>query len=573
MQSSFVRELFYIWGMGNENIVINGIHCLPGDSDITKHIARTGTLKWDVPFKEVIKIVGPGANRKMIDVGAYIGDSTKWFIDSGFECHAFEPQLDAFECLLKNVHCKAYNIPLGSGQMVSTSKQVVGNLGGRSLDLNGEISAVKLDDLFDSVDVIKIDAEGFEPFILEGAKNLLSKKPFVIVEINVPALAKFNFGPEDIFKYFDGYERKEVYRWNDEQYDIVFVPPVDMRIAISAYNRPEYTNRCLSAIFAMKGFDDPSLIDVFVDMLPDGTFNEEISKVLSSYGIKNIHWASKKQGCNGAVKLALEMAWSNNPDFVLMIEDDIIVSVDAWQYATWAARIFKNNPVVRTVGLWNHQDGWQIGKPYDNRESTKVMSQSLFNCWGWGTWRKEWDEMVTIWTQDRNDFHDTSWDIVLLSTLNGRKEVVPSIARAYNCGEHGGTHRGRAWPGITSSGLIDPDSTIEYWMEEDEKHDGEPVYVVLGRFGDIYMVCRQLKQPSIICCMSAFSQIVYDLFPQHKVFELGNDFAGNLARAQTMCTHKYPSKKIIVCQQDGQDQKLVIPFRSFQAFQEYYAQL
>lgn len=100
-----------------------------------------------------------------------------------------------------------------------------------------------------------------------------------------------------------------------------------------------------------------------------------------------------------------------------------------------------------------------------------------------------------------------------------------------------------------------------------------PVYVILGRFGDIYMVCKQLKQPSIICCMTQFAQIVYDLFPQHKVFELGNDFAGNPARAETMCTHKYPSKKIIVCQQDGQDQKLVIPFRSFQAFQEYYAQL
>jgi len=105
------------------------------------------------------------------------------------------------------------------------------------------------------------------------------------------------------------------------------------------------------------------------------------------------------------------------------------------------------------------------------------------------------------------------------------------------------------------------------------ENDEWPVYVVLGRFGDIFMVCKKLKQPSIICCMSQFAQIVYDLFPQHEVFELGNDFARNPARAATMCTMKYPDKKVTICQQDGQDPKLVLPFRSFQAFQEYYAQL
>jgi FkbM family methyltransferase len=559
--------------MNNNIIEVNGIFCLNGDTDITRYVKTTGTLKWDMPFKEVLKIVGPGKNRRMIDVGAYIGDSTKWFIDSEFECHAFEPQPDAFECLTRNVNCKTYNVPLGNGEMVSTSDETVGNLGGRSLDLNGNISAVKLDDLFESADVIKIDAEGFEPFILEGAKNLLAKKPFVIVEINVPALAKFNFGPEDIFKYFDGWERKEVYRWNDEQYDIVFVPPVDMRIAISVYNRPEYTQRCLAAIFGMKGFNNPSFIDVAIDRLPDGTFNEDVVSVLEFYNITNIHWNSIKLGCNGTVKLALEESWSKNPDFVLMIEDDIIVSPDAWEYATWAARIFKNNKDVRTVGLWSHQDGWKVGAPYAHNESTKVMSQSLFNCWGWGTWRKEWDEMDVSWTLDLSDSHDTSWDMVLLSTLNGRKEIVPSIARAHNCGEHGGTHRGRAWPGITSCGLIDIDAPFEFWMEEEKQFVGKPIYVILGRFGDIYMVAKQLKQPSVICCMSQFAKIVYELFPEHEVFEVPESCNGNPIKAASICENKWPNAKVTLCQQDGQNPKLVEPFRSFQAFQEYYAQL
>lgn len=105
------------------------------------------------------------------------------------------------------------------------------------------------------------------------------------------------------------------------------------------------------------------------------------------------------------------------------------------------------------------------------------------------------------------------------------------------------------------------------------KNDEWPVYVILGRFGDIYMVCKKLKQPSIICCVTQFAQIVYDLFPQHEVFELGNDLGGNPVRAATIAKSKYPNRKVTICQQDGQDPKLVLPYRSFQAFQEYYAQL
>jgi hypothetical protein len=100
-----------------------------------------------------------------------------------------------------------------------------------------------------------------------------------------------------------------------------------------------------------------------------------------------------------------------------------------------------------------------------------------------------------------------------------------------------------------------------------------PVYVILGRFGDIYMVCKQLRQPSIICCMTQFSRIVYELFPEHEVFELDNEYGYQPLKADQMAKTKFPKSKVILCQQDGQDPKLVLPFRSFQAFQEYYAQL
>jgi hypothetical protein len=113
-----------------------------------------------------------------------------------------------------------------------------------------------------------------------------------------------------------------------------------------------------------------------------------------------------------------------------------------------------------------------------------------------------------------------------------------------------------------------PQEQVIYFKEEQK-----PVYVILGRFGDIHMVCKQLKQPSIIACMPRFAKIVYELFPEHEVFEVPKNCEGDVLKAETVCQYKWPNAKVTLCQQDGQDPKLVIPFRNFQAFQEYYAQL
>lgn len=347
-----------------------------------------------------------------------------------------------------------------------------------------------------------------------------------------------------------------------------------INIAISAYNRPEYSQRSIAAIFGAKGFT-PEKYRIFcaMDCHADGSYNKEVYNIYKFFGVLP-DVAEKKRGCNYNVKQALELAWDDSPDFVIMIEDDIVISDDALEYIEWAAEKYKDDPSVRSIGLWGHDDGiGNPGSPVSEKDYGMAMRQNYFTCWGWGTWRDRYDEMNETWTTG-DDSHDTSWDVIVSSHLGERVEILPAISRAYNCGEHGGTHRGRAWPGLVASGLVDPDNEIEYWEHKLSPLDKEwPVYVILGRFGDIYMVCKQLKQPSIICCMTQFAQIVYDLFPQHKVFELGGEYSGEPKIAAIMAKTKYPTKKVIICQQDGQDQKLVLPFRSFQAFQEYYAQL
>jgi hypothetical protein len=237
-----------------------------------------------------------------------------------------------------------------------------------------------------------------------------------------------------------------------------------INIAISAYNRPEYSQRSIAAIFGAKGFTpDKYRIFCAIDCYADGSFNQEVYNIYQFFGaIPDV--AEQKRGCNYNVRRALELAWEDNPDFVLMIEDDIIISDDALQYIEWAAEKYKDDQFVRTIGLWKSKNGWDFDKPLTKSILSRIDEQVWFSCWGWGTWRNRWEEMLATWTTG-DDSHDTSWDVVLYSHLGGRKEIVPAISRAYNCGEFNGTHRGKAWPGVTAAGLVDPDDTINYWTK------------------------------------------------------------------------------------------------------------
>ena len=346
-----------------------------------------------------------------------------------------------------------------------------------------------------------------------------------------------------------------------------------INIAISAYNRPEYSRRSLAAIIGAKGFS-PEKYSIYcsIDCDANGEINPEVYNVYASYkGPLTLEKAPIKLGCNYNVKAALELAWEDNPDFVLMIEDDIIISDDALEYIEWAAERYKQDTSVRTIGLWGHNN--QPSLPLSSNDYGKAMRQNYFTCWGWGTWKDRWEEMLAKWTTG-DDSHDTSWDVIVSSHLGERVEILPAISRAYNCGEYGGTHRGRAWPGIVASGVIDPDEIIQYWEFKNEPIKKNPaVYVVLGRFGDIFMVCNKFKKPSVIACLEEFSSIVEELFPQHACIKLDAETRKNPYMAQQILCMTHPDYDIIICQQDGTPLEDMKEFRSFQTYQEYYASI
>jgi FkbM family methyltransferase len=156
----------------------------------------------------------------IIDVGANNGHFTVEFAqyvgDTG-KVHSFEPQRIIFQQLcgnvflngLDNVH--TYNVALGDKLGVTYVEKPnyfdsgYVNFGDvHILDSENEnVEKVEIKTVdsydFDNVGLIKLDAQGFESYILSGATNTINKhRPYIFIEIEDDQLKKYGFSEQSL---------------------------------------------------------------------------------------------------------------------------------------------------------------------------------------------------------------------------------------------------------------------------------------------------------------------------------------------------------------------------------------
>ena len=162
-----------------------------------------------------------------IDVGANVGcvsDKASWLVGKTGNVYSFEPSPTTMILLqkrikalnLKNVHLNQF--ALGSKQSDGLLHEFRENFGGSSSLAYGVDTAprqtligktvIKIDTLDNFVHVnnikkikmIKIDVQGFEIDVLDGARELLSSAspPILFVEVEKGALEAFNYSCDDL---------------------------------------------------------------------------------------------------------------------------------------------------------------------------------------------------------------------------------------------------------------------------------------------------------------------------------------------------------------------------------------
>jgi len=150
--------------------------------------------------------------RRCIDVGGHVGLWSMRMVED-FDCvDAFEPVRDHRECFVKNVtgatlHPYALGPEAGS---VSISTED-GSSGNSWVSEGDDVEMRTLDSFrFQDVDFIKIDCEGYEDFVLQGAeKTIRHNKPVIIVEQKPQHKDRFGLDPLQAVKTLQDWGMKE----------------------------------------------------------------------------------------------------------------------------------------------------------------------------------------------------------------------------------------------------------------------------------------------------------------------------------------------------------------------------
>ena len=182
-------------------------------------VAFTKNQQYDRQTKKIIaRVCGPNTN--CIDVGAHKGEVLDIMLKHSPKGvhYAFEPIPDLYKALVNkyagNKYCKISNIALSNQKGTSTFNYVVSNpsysgLVKRKYDRENEqdtsitVETDTLDNLLPNdykPGLIKIDVEGGEFLVLQGARETITKyKPYIIFEHGLGASDMYGTTPDKVY--------------------------------------------------------------------------------------------------------------------------------------------------------------------------------------------------------------------------------------------------------------------------------------------------------------------------------------------------------------------------------------
>tara|TARA_B100000579_G_scaffold298445_1_gene248537 strand:+ start:251 stop:1117 length:867 start_codon:yes stop_codon:yes gene_type:complete len=185
---TYLKNLGYNYHYQNISLVY------PNKLRIFRAIDKVDNLKIRFEEKYFLKKINFKRDDLIVDCGANIGELYFSVPDTkDFEYIAFEPDINNFKCLSKNLsdfkNVKLYETGLSNNS--SEEKFYISSDGSdSSFSYYGEekhlVVKTKPLDYFKitKVKLLKIEAEGFEPEILIGAKNTIKNTEFISVDVS-----------------------------------------------------------------------------------------------------------------------------------------------------------------------------------------------------------------------------------------------------------------------------------------------------------------------------------------------------------------------------------------------------
>jgi len=184
---------------------------------------RSGDLEF---YKDYLK-----AGDTVVDIGANIGQlaiGAAMIVGDGGAVYAFEPHPDIYSYLNNNIamnkcnHIHTYNMAVGNEVgvlFISDKRNDDQNTIVKNQQSGISIKQIKLDDMDiieSKIDLLKVDVEGYEKFVFEGARLVLEKTECVYYESWQDHFEKYGCSVMDVQRILEmsGFT---IYRFNGKK--------------------------------------------------------------------------------------------------------------------------------------------------------------------------------------------------------------------------------------------------------------------------------------------------------------------------------------------------------------------
>ena len=172
--------------------------------------------EWLQNEKDLPELIAKFCKNKnvVVQAGGNCGFYVKPYASLFETVYTFEPNAQNFYCLVNNVpepNVIKFQACLGNEHQLVGITYKKSNAGVSRVDGIGKFPTMKIDDLMlEECDLIHLDVEGYEFFVLQGAENTIKKcKPVIVLEW-LDHNSQFNVSSTDIYNWLTNLGYKEV---------------------------------------------------------------------------------------------------------------------------------------------------------------------------------------------------------------------------------------------------------------------------------------------------------------------------------------------------------------------------
>jgi hypothetical protein len=221
-----------------------------------------------------------------------------------------------------------------------------------------------------------------------------------------------------------------------------------MAVMTTACRRPYYLERALGSWSEARGTSGLSLFAVKLGQSEREIQQRDLirrSHLRKARGVEVFPDNTPGRGLHAAIAEGANRVFRTySVSFLVLTEEDVIVSADVLEYMAWARDRFADDKHV--IGVCAHSvggQGWDKHEPAEDAAAAQDQARLLpyFNAWCWGTWKDRWTNVFQpSWDWDCNSGGplDSGWDwniaTRLIPAVNGLF-VVPDASRSQNIGE------------------------------------------------------------------------------------------------------------------------------------------